>query len=320
MVFDQFPAPNDNSYGVNAVGWGTKGHTFGNLTGSDKAGFQLKDPSGVVRLSFNVDYISAKSGTPSGYGSLGPFGGDGAILVGTLTAADGTFDSSLARNLNNLGYFVGGVQVPATKTATNGQDLLVNSPKTVDTISNYTLVTPNPWANGWDFHDTYFVTIFKSKLTALGFDPNTWKVEPNLTVLHNSPAKACPAVPGASNVSVSKAAAASSKNVTLTLLNNNKTFDAVLTSLNLTWPAANGKLLQVKFDSDIVYDVDTNAPSLSLTKAQLEAASTVTQRTIAKGTSDVMTLVFQNNAAAVSGGNYTGTAGFDGTSTVNLFP
>ena len=37
-MYDQFPAPNDNSYGVNAVGWGTKGHTFGNLVGSDHAG------------------------------------------------------------------------------------------------------------------------------------------------------------------------------------------------------------------------------------------------------------------------------------------
>ena len=29
IAYNQFPAPNDNSYGINAVGWGSKGHTFG---------------------------------------------------------------------------------------------------------------------------------------------------------------------------------------------------------------------------------------------------------------------------------------------------
>ena len=48
IKYDQFPAPNDNSYGVNAVGWGTKGHTFGNLVGCDHAGVQLVKPGGVV--------------------------------------------------------------------------------------------------------------------------------------------------------------------------------------------------------------------------------------------------------------------------------
>jgi len=211
--------------------------------------------------------------------------------------------------------------VASTKTAINGTDLLLNSPPTVDTISNYTLKTPNPWVNGWDFHDTYFVTIKASKLAALGFNAATWKVEPNLTALHNSPAKACPVVPGVGNVSVSKAAAANNKNVALTLLNSSTTSGAVLTGLNLTWPAANGQLLQVKFDGDVVYNTATSGTSLSLTQAQLEAASTAAKRTIDKNSSDVMTLVFQNNAAAVTTGNYTGTAKFDGAATgTNLFP
>ena len=64
ITYDQFPAPNDNSYGANAVGW-PKGHTFNNLVGSDHAGIQIKDPNGVVKLSFNLDYLSTKSGTPS---------------------------------------------------------------------------------------------------------------------------------------------------------------------------------------------------------------------------------------------------------------
>ena len=81
--YDQFPAPNDNSYGVNAVGW-PNGHKVQRpFVGSDHAGFQLKDPNGVVQLSFNVDYISADASAPSGYKSLGVTGGDGKMLIGT---------------------------------------------------------------------------------------------------------------------------------------------------------------------------------------------------------------------------------------------
>ena len=185
IVFDQFPAPNDNSYGANAVGWGTKGHTFGNLVGSDHAGFQLVDPSGVTRLDFNIDYISSKTGTPSGYGSLGPFGGDGKVNVGTLLPADLTFDTSEARNLNNNGF----CSAPLACTFA-GTNLLVDSPKTGNTVDNYTVVDPALAA--WDFHDTYFVTIKAAKLAALGFNAATWKVQPNPDALHNSPAKPCP--------------------------------------------------------------------------------------------------------------------------------
>src|SRR5262249_24228376 len=107
------------------------------------AGFQLVDPSGVVKLDFAIDYISAKAGAPSGYASLGATGGDGGINF----AADGqaaagiSGDSSLARNLNTLGYFAGGAQVASTRTAPNGTDLLVDSPKTVNTTDDYSLVT-----------------------------------------------------------------------------------------------------------------------------------------------------------------------------------
>jgi hypothetical protein len=220
IVYDQFPAPNDNSYGVNAVGWGTKGHTFSNLVGSDHAGFQLVDPNGVVKLDFAIDYITATAGTVSGYASRGAgSGGDGGINI----AADGqgatgiTGDSSLVRNLNLLGYFAGGVQTvgkPGTAGCPVGTqncfDLLVNSPATLNTTDNYTLKTPNPFGgtttyaengkivNGWDFHDTYFVNITAARLVSIGFldgggNPVPgWKVQPNADELHNSPAKPCP--------------------------------------------------------------------------------------------------------------------------------
>jgi hypothetical protein len=225
IKYDQWPAPNDNTYGVNAVGWGTKGHTFGNLTGSDHAGFQVVDPTGAVKLDFAIDYLSAQTGTPSGYASLGPFGGDGRVNTGTLTPADLTWDTSLARNLNNLGYFASGVQVkgkPGTAgcpaaNAAGCADLLVDSPKTLNTVDSYTMTadaaavfnsvgnTDSAEAPGWNYHDTYFVTLKAAKLASLGFNPanfqqagfgecpiGKWCVTPNPDELHNSPAKPCP--------------------------------------------------------------------------------------------------------------------------------
>jgi len=215
FIMDQFPAPNDNSYGVNAVGWGSHGHKFRDLTGSDKAGFQVRDPGGVVRLSFNVDYLTAAAGTPSGYKSLGPFGGDGGIVTGTLTPTDVMFDTSLARNLNNTGYFTGGIQVGGDT------NLLLDSPATLNTVDNYTLRNPGAWTGsyqnpetllpgypggyattvtGWNFHNTYFATVKASKMMALGaieLVNGGWRLKAGWTiggngVLHNSPAKVCP--------------------------------------------------------------------------------------------------------------------------------
>src|SRR5262249_30978658 len=153
-----------NSYGTNAVGWGTKGHKFNDLVGSDHAGFKVTQ-NGVTKLDFNIDYISqttVSATNPSGYASLGPFGGDGKVNTGSLTTSDLTWDSSFARDLNKLGYFVNGTQTTASKTGTNGADLLQNSPPTLNTTNDYTLKTPNPWngtttyaengrvINGWD--------------------------------------------------------------------------------------------------------------------------------------------------------------------------
>src|SRR5439155_1686992 len=58
ITYDQFPAPNDNSYGVNAIGW-PNGHIFKDLVQSDHAGFQVLNPSKTVMLSFDIDYLTA---------------------------------------------------------------------------------------------------------------------------------------------------------------------------------------------------------------------------------------------------------------------
>ena len=354
IVFDQFPAPNDNTYGIGAVGW-AKGHKFSDLVGSDHAGFDLRDPGGTVKLDFYIDYITANPTgkvTPSGYSSLGPFGGDGKVLVGTLTSADLTWDTSLARNMNNLGYFSGNAQTVGKATAggtttcvvagqSNCALLTIDSPPAAGsgngTSTDYTYKTPNPWTgsmvypengrvvNGWDFHDTYFVTIKRSKLNAIGFDASTWTVEPDLAGLHNSPAKPCPAATGggACNLSVG-VKTAGAKQVAVTVANNAST-DAVLSALSLTWPSANGKLMQVKFDGDIVYDspdIAWTAGGVTLGAGGSQPLVTDTKKkTIQHGTSDVIYLIFEKNVDT-NLSHYSATAKFgsDTTCVITLLP
>lgn len=306
IKYDQFPAPNDNSYGINAVGWGSHGHKFSDLVGSDHAGIQLRDGNGVVKLSFNVDYLTANAAAPSGYASLGVSGGDGKMLVGT---ADGiTATTSLANNLNNI-------NIPGLFDASHTQqfgsvNVLINSPPT--DAAHTTYVISDPTLAGWDFHDTYYVDISPAKLASIGFDPATWKVEPNLDQLHNSPAKACPAGPG--SIATTKYEV-KDKQVKITIGNTGGSA-VFLESLTLDWPAVNGKLMQIKLDGDVEYNVATASGPISLTTAQLPTDPN--KRKIDKNSSDVYTLVFEKNADA-NLGNYSGTVTFSGT-TLTVLP
>jgi hypothetical protein len=288
IKYDQFPAPNDNSYGVNSVGWGTKGHKFSDLTGSDHAGFQLVDPGGVVRLSFNVDYISASASAPSGYASLGVTGGDGGMLVGTATGITAT--SSLAMNLNNI-------NIPGLFNAAHVQqfgsvNLLIDSPPTDPLQQTY--VISDPTLVGWDFHDTYFVTISAAKLASIGFDPDTWTVSPNASQLHNSPAKACPTNTGAAAVTQGKTEV-HDKEVRVDLTNTGSS-DVYLSDLTITWPAAtNGKLMKVKLEGDVVYDKpDIAGGAAHITLAQL--VKDQNKRKIPRNKTETVIFVFEKNA------------------------
>ena len=305
--YDQFPAPNDNSYGVNAIGW-PNGHTFNNLVGSDHAGFQLVDGNGVVRLSFNVDYLSANASAPSGFASLGVNGGDGQMIVGTATGISAT--TSLDRNLN-------GVNIPGLFNAAHVQqfgsvNVLLNSPPTDAAHTTYTISDAS--LAGWDFHDTYFVTISAAKLASIGFNPSTWQVLPNPDQLHNSPAKPCP--PSGDQLSITKYEV-KDKQVKITIQNTGSTA-VFLTALTLTWPqAVNGNLVQVKLDGDVVYSGPAiGGGSANLTTAQLVADQN--KRKIDHGSSDVYTLIFANNADA-NLANYTGTVTF-GATTLTVLP
>ena len=299
--YDQFPAPNDNSYGVNAVGW-PNGHKFGDLVGSDHAGFQLVDAAGKIRLSFNVDYLTAFAGAPSGYKSLGVSGGDGKMVVGT---ADGiTATTSLDRNLN--GFHIPGLFNASHVQQFGSVNVLVNSPPTDAAHQTYDITDPTLAA--WDFHDTYFVTISSAKLASLGFDRNTWRVEPNLANLHNSPAKPCP--PGPASIEV-LSYNVKDKQVLVTIKNTGGSA-VYLTNLTLDWPESNGSLTQIKLDGDVVYDTpDLASGPISLTTTQLVADQN--KRKIDPGTSDVYTLIFQSNANTDLS-LYTGSVTFSGLS------
>jgi hypothetical protein len=93
----------DNTYGANASrAWGTKGHKFRDLVGSDHLALGFRDATGATLLSARFDYISQSAATPSGYANLGALGGDGGVLSGPVDAVRETL-TSLDRNLNERG-------------------------------------------------------------------------------------------------------------------------------------------------------------------------------------------------------------------------
>jgi hypothetical protein len=173
----QNTAVNDNSYGVNQVGWGTnapsgKSHKFSDLTGSDAAEFIFKNGAGTTVLDFKVDYISAKTGTPSGYATLGVTGGDGKMLTGAASNVISTM-TSFDQTLNSTGLCVSG------NCSAGGTNLVVDSPPTTSPTS-YTLPSGSPYG-AWEFTNWYQATVSKTLLTG------AWTVR--MGTVHNSPSK-----------------------------------------------------------------------------------------------------------------------------------
>src|SRR4029077_2391495 len=154
--------------------------------------------------------------------------------------------------------------------------------------------------------DSYFVTFKQSYLTAIGFDfsnfaiatydaaTNTfscpsgkWCVAPNPTVLHNSPAKACP-IPATVVVTAKQL---STKQVKITL-QNNTTMGQVITGLSITWPqGTNGNLNNIKFAATTIYNTPTGGGSLTTSSL----LGTAAQRTIAAGAHQDLQFNFKNN-------------------------
>ena len=155
---------NDNTYGTGAIGW-PNGHKFGDLVGSDKLEFQFYDAAGNVAIDFYVDTISqATSGLnstnqtlytyPAGYGTLGPFGGDGFMVSGDPAHVVG-YSTSITTNLNNP------LNVP------NKAALIVNSPTSLDSMGNVVVDTTKA-PGGWDYINSYTVEVSAAAFAAGG--------------------------------------------------------------------------------------------------------------------------------------------------------
>ena len=158
-TFIQDPKVNDNTYGINAVGWGGGGHKFGDLTGSDQATFSFTDSSGNVSLKFKVDYITASRVYPSGFGTLGVSGGDGGMLIGNASNVVAA-STSLTENLNKAPF------LSSLGTYT------VNSPASTDPNSRF-----------WEYRMIFTVVVKGSAFGSPGFG------RVDILSQHNSPAK-----------------------------------------------------------------------------------------------------------------------------------
>ena len=163
----------DNTYGTNAIGW-PSGHDFGDLVGSDKAQFYGYDASDVKVLDFEVDYVTAKAGAPSGYASLGVSGGEGGLNLKpyATVASFPEWGTSIDYSLNDTGYCSGG------NCSAGGTNLLVDSPATNE------LYTPNPTYPNWIFDVIYEFRVLKSAFGPNGFGSL------EIPYVHASPSKA----------------------------------------------------------------------------------------------------------------------------------
>lgn len=321
---------NDNTYGTGAIGWPGNNHNFGHLTGSDKLEFRFFDANDVKVLDFYLDYCSASGAFPSGYGSLGPFGGDGSMVFGSSSNIV-SWTTSLAENLNH----------PANLPFKAG--LIVNSPTSL--VSGNVVVDAAKAPGGWNHINSYTVLVKASTFGTAGFGrvevpdqhnspnkpggPNGMTTQPKDSTVVNT-ATAVTAVAGGTLVASATASVdivvstggggcdlrvsntkLDKKNIEITIHNDGAT-DVILSALTLTWPAGNGKLVEIKLDGDVVYTTpDIDPPSANLSSGDF--VSDLRKRTITAGTSDVLKLVFENNvdknAANYSGGLVTFGAG-----------
>lgn len=160
----------DNTYGTGSIGWNpNRPHTFNkDLTGSDHTELLLTDATGATIINFKLDYVSADTTQPCGYGTLGVSGGDGDVISGDASKILAK-STSISRNLNGCGY--------CQNAACEGGDCTVNSPATDEDF------TPNPGTPNWDYRAVYEVWIDASAFGSAGFG------QAYMTYVHASPAK-----------------------------------------------------------------------------------------------------------------------------------
>lgn len=167
IYFSQPKTLVDNTYGANSIGWGSdsltgKDHKFSDLLGSDKASLTLKDGDGNIVYQVTLDYIrgtSKKKGDSGPLVSMGMIGGGGKVAKGCSPGAVLAAGSSLAYNLNTLGYLL-----------------------TVDSPQTDTDYTPNSEYPDWIYEVAYEVQVDGDVFGDSGFGG----VE---IIVHNSPNK-----------------------------------------------------------------------------------------------------------------------------------
>jgi hypothetical protein len=151
----------DNTYGASSIGWPrVRGHRFNDLVKSDHAELILTDHAGATVMQFKLDYFSEDASRPSGWGSLGVNGGDGAMITGDAANVV-KWQTSLALNFNERGY----------------DSYTVDSPKTDENYS------PDPAAPDWDFRVVYEAWVDLAAFGSAGFGGA------HIEYVHASPAK-----------------------------------------------------------------------------------------------------------------------------------
>ena len=218
IVLNQSTSLNDNSYGTSATsGWGSKGHKFSDLTGSDQAWFSFYDAQGNLVLESDEDYISQASAPasgcpnqspnqtfnnsyPSGYGTLGWCGGDGKLISGTSSYII-AHDSTLTDNLNQASAF---------------HSYTTNSPASGD-----------PNLAKWNLVDGYTIVIDPAVFGAKGFG---WVTNP---LIHNSPS-----MNNSDQVSNTPAGSSSTNTATLTADGGITTTATATVTITSTYTAA----------------------------------------------------------------------------------
>jgi len=321
VTFRQSRNLNDNVYGTPAAADGWSSHTFGNLTGSDKAEFRFTDSTGKVVLDFFCDYATATNPSvvfPAGYASLGPNGGDGSMVTGNKSNVL-FYTSTLADSLNSTPPF------PSLYT--------VNSP------------TPEGSKPTWDYVDGYTVIVSSNAFGAAGFGGVT------VPTVHNSPAKtgnnqvwfvpcggcitniASVVTVGSGNVILATVATDDAivctgtptpppptclitpgafkidKNTIQLPLKNNGAANIVLSELDLSWlQSVNGKVTKMSLNGD--FYAGPGSPALTSPIAITSGFNAdANRRTINKGQTKTLTITFEKNADKTPG-NYSGTVKF----------
>lgn len=197
VTFNQSLGIVDNTYGTGytSSGWGTQGHKFNDLLGSDQAVFDVTNAGGASIMDFKFDYISSASSYtwpngfhvsyPSGYGTLGVTGGDGGVnlgtapevLYGSTTIDDAVNGCHNASAGTSNGYFT--AFSPTTGGAANGQPI-------IDACTSY----PTPGGpNAWNVVDGYNVIVSGTMLAGNGFWGTSNFGGVTIPYVHDSPSK-----------------------------------------------------------------------------------------------------------------------------------